>query len=218
MLSFIDWNWKLIEARVLEMAEVFRLMPPVRGPREYGSNMPEPVRRYDESYGYAAARYRKVPSAGAISRCDETFDWMIRYLSASERSDLQRWCTAKLTKGAKLKDIAEKNCIHERTYRRQIQFYCQKIADGLNRAVHPRLTTGGFQLSENLIHEQPDTLHKCVDGNEHQTAPEKRKPFWQAPGAKPQIDPDAPMVRLLKPRKPKRGRGKKKPRRSGAVA
>src|ERR1043165_8751533 len=70
-MKYEAWTWKAVEARVLEMADTLRISPAVRGPKMFGSAMPEPVRRYEESYGHQAARYRETASAGSLSRMSQ---------------------------------------------------------------------------------------------------------------------------------------------------
>lgn len=68
-MKFQDWTAKAVEVRILEMADTLRVSPAVRGPQAYGNNMPDPVRRHDESYGHISlpdiekAR-RRPPLAG----------------------------------------------------------------------------------------------------------------------------------------------------------
>jgi hypothetical protein len=67
-----------IEERLEEAAWTLRRLPEKDRPRGYGSSWPPIVRDAKHAYGYTPARpMRVVPSAAAISRMEECFDWLM---------------------------------------------------------------------------------------------------------------------------------------------
>lgn len=68
---------KMIEERFEEAAKTLRRLP-YKGPAGYKSSWPEIVRTAAESYGWQPARFPRItPSPEAISRMEETFDWLL---------------------------------------------------------------------------------------------------------------------------------------------
>jgi hypothetical protein len=67
-----------IEERLEEAAWTLRRLPEKDRPRGYGSAWPPIVRDAKHAYGYTpAAPMRVVPSAAAITRMEECFDWLM---------------------------------------------------------------------------------------------------------------------------------------------
>jgi hypothetical protein len=68
-----------IEERFEEAARTLRRLPdPAKGPKGYGSSWPPIIRSYWEAYGADPARPPCIsPSPEAISRMEETFDWLL---------------------------------------------------------------------------------------------------------------------------------------------
>jgi len=67
-----------IEDRFEEAARTLRRLPdPAKGPKGYGSSWPPIIRSYWEAYGLDPARPPRIsPTPQAISRMEETFDWL----------------------------------------------------------------------------------------------------------------------------------------------
>jgi hypothetical protein len=150
-MKFNDWNWKHIEDRILEAAETLRALPADRGPKGFGSAMPECVKTFDEKEEGAIFRPKKAIDGGALSRMDETWTWINNHLDEPQRRFIYGWAWVKVRKGMKISAFAKENGTYERKIRREIQIYCQWIANNLNRNVKKRLTIGNLQLSENTI-------------------------------------------------------------------
>ena len=67
-----------IEERLEEAAWTLRRLPEKDRPRGYGSSWPPIVRDAKHAYGYTPqAPMRVVPSAAAITRMEECFDWLM---------------------------------------------------------------------------------------------------------------------------------------------
>lgn len=67
-----------IEERMEEAAWTLRRLPEKDRPRGYGSSWPPIVRDAKHAYGYTPERpMRVVPSAAAITRMEECFDWLM---------------------------------------------------------------------------------------------------------------------------------------------
>ncbi len=67
-----------IEDRLEEAAWTLRQLPEKDRPRGYGRSWPDVVHEAKHAYGYTEARPMKViPSAAAISRMEECFDWLL---------------------------------------------------------------------------------------------------------------------------------------------
>lgn len=188
-MNYEAWTWKAIEIRIIEMADTLRVLPADRGPKQFGSAMPEVVRRHDEAYGFDAARYRESASAAELGRMEECFGWINSYLDEAGRKLIYAWSWVKVRKGMKIHAFAAQNDMNDRMLRRQIQHYCQIIANGLNRIMLTRLNSEDCGLSENEGEsDQSDvTSKKC----------ERSAPHWMAPDAKPQIDPALAQTRVI---------------------
>lgn len=188
-MKYEAWTWKAVEARILEMADTLRISPAVRGPREFGSAMPEPVRRYEESYGHQSARYQESASAGSLSRMSQCWGWINALQSEADRKLIYAWSWVKVRKGMKLSRFASENDMNDRMLRREIVRICETIAANLNRIILVRLNSDDCSLSEN----QPEHASTTVSS-------EKCATHWIAPDGRPQIDPALADIRVINPR------------------
>ncbi|MCK8779067.1 DUF6362 family protein [Rhizobium sp. NTR19] len=188
-MKFQDWTAQAVKDRVIEMAETLRRSPSVKGPRMFGNAMPVPVRRYDESYGHQAARYRESASAAALGRMEQVWRWVNDLPSEDDRKLLYAWSWVKVRKGLKISAFAAENDMNERTLLRSVTAICQAIADDLNQKGQFRLVTPDLQVSET----QPDITSTTVSSGNCVT-------HWRASDAKPHIDPALPPVRVIEPR------------------
>ena len=67
-----------IEDRFEEAAYTLRRLPEKDRPRGYGTSWPPVVQEAKHAYGYTPeAPMRVIPSAAAISRMEECFDWLM---------------------------------------------------------------------------------------------------------------------------------------------
>lgn len=188
-LSYAVWTYRDVKSRVIEMAETLLRLPPVRGPKVYGSAMPEMVREKWKDAAPTNGRLRLLPSAGAIGRMEECFDWINAYLDFGGRNRLYDYGFTKTRRGIYLEEYLERNEIARRTFERQIQRDCQTIADNLNRKLSVRFTIPVDDVSQITVEHTSTTVSS-----------EKCATHWRAPDAKPQIDPDLPPERLIEHR------------------
>ena len=193
-MKFTDWTAKAVEDRILEMADTLRKSPAIRGPKVYGSSMPEPIRHHEEAYGFHAARYRETASAGALGRMEQVWAWINAMPDEADRKLIYAWSWVKVRKGMKISAFAAENHFNERTLRRAVTAICQGIADRLNQEQQIRLLTPDCLVSET----QPDIASTTVTSGNCVTA-------WRTSDAKPQIDPALASRRVIEPR-PSRAR------------
>ena len=67
-----------IEDRFEEAAYTLRRLPEKDRPRGYGGSWPPVVHEVKHAYGYTSeAPMRVIPSAAAITRMEECFDWLM---------------------------------------------------------------------------------------------------------------------------------------------
>lgn len=189
-MTFTDWTAQAIKDRVLEMADTLRKLPPVRGPKMFGSAMPEAVRKFSEAYGSSTPRYRENASAASLGRMEQCFGWVNSLPDASDRHLLYSWSFIKVRSRMRLADLAEENEMHERTMRRAVTAVCQRIADRLNQERQIRLATPDCAVSENAFELTSTTVSS-----------EKCATHWRESDGKPHIDPALPKSRVLDPRK-----------------
>lgn len=185
-LTYAAWHYEDVRARLLEMAETLIRLPPVRGPKVFGNAMPETVKEAWKDAAPNNGRVRLLPSAGAIARMEECFDWINGYLDAEGRIAIYDYSFIRTRKGMYLLEYLEKNEIAKRTFYDRIQRYCQIIADNLNRKLSVRFTMPVDSAAQNQAEHASTTVSS-----------EKCATHWRAPDAKPQIDPDSPKERLI---------------------
>jgi len=177
-MRYRAWTAKDVEARVLEAAETELALPRPKGPKMFGSSMPEPVRDRREAYGYSQARFRRTPSPGAISRYEIVLGWLM-ILPVIDRATLWYWAIAKVSPRRSLRSFAEEHNINSRTLRRKITSICQTIANNLNRQFAVRLTIPVDHVSEDQADSASETLSSVTYAS-----------YWRAPDAKPRHLPE----------------------------
>ncbi len=188
-MKYEAWTWKAVETRVLEMADTLRMMPANKGPKEYGSAMPEVVRRYDESYGFETSRYRESATAANLARMEQVWGWVNGYLNEAQRKVIYAWSWVKVRKGLKIAAFAAENDMSDRMLRREITRLCQIIANNLNQNVYVRLNSDDCGLSEN----QPELDQSDVTSNNCERSPRS----WMTPDARPILDTSSPELAAL---------------------
>lgn len=179
------WTAKEVEYRVLEAAETLMLCPNHYGGG--GSAWPAFPQDPQESYAYNAARYRRLPSPGAISRMTATWGWINAHPAESERKLLYAWAWQKTKKGKFLNDFASREGVNSRTLRRAITAICQAIAD--------RLTQSGLACLDGAV----DDVSEITPENASQKVsfPKHANHFLE-PGAKPRYPTEAEIKALRK--------------------
>lgn len=121
-----------IEDRFEEAAQTLRRMPDAGGARGYGSSWPEVVRSAHSAYGYHDLRpLRITPSAAAISRMEETFDWL-RLVDPEDARII--WLRAE---GVRWRQVCSRaGCVRSTAWRRWVAAL-QTVANRLNANRQP---------------------------------------------------------------------------------
>lgn len=175
-MSFNEWSSKGVELRILEAAETDLAMPKPRGPKMFGSAMPEPVREREDAYGYHGTRVRRTPSPGSLDRYGQTLDFVNYCIEDPlDRRFLWFWAIAKVNPGRSVNRFAQENGINNRTLRRRVTALCSRIADFLNRNHTVRLNVASGDLSDFLVREEPDEVPE----------PPSHPTYWNDDGRKP---------------------------------
>ncbi|MGO4135143.1 DUF6362 family protein [Rhizobium brockwellii] len=147
-MVFAEWTYEQVRAQIIEGALTLRSSPAALGPRMGLGAMSEIVRDLMESYGYSEATVRRVPSAGAISRMHETWDWINTYLKEEQRKLVYDYSFIKTRKGVYFEAYLKKIDMSRSTFERRIQSHCQIIADNLNQKCRVRLTVAMDEVTE----------------------------------------------------------------------
>lgn len=145
---FAEWTYEQVRAQIIEGALTLRASPAALGPRMGLGAMSDIVRDLMESYGYDEPKLRRIPSAGAISRMHETWDWINTYLNEAERKLIYDYAFIKTRKGVYLDAYLKKIDMSRSTFERRIATHCQCIADNLNQKHRVRLTVAFDDVTE----------------------------------------------------------------------
>ncbi len=188
-MKYTAWTWKSVETRIIEMADTLRMMPKAKGPKEYGSALPETVQSFSDAYGSETARYKESASAAALGRSEQVWGWINTYLNEQQRKLIYAWSWVKVRKGMKISAFAAQNDMNERMLRREISHYCQIIANNLNQIMLVRLNNGTCEVSENEgeTGQSDVTSKKCAT-------------HWMDSDARPILDPSSPELAALNQR------------------
>jgi len=184
VLDFTEWTIQNVRDRVIEAAETIEALPPIKRPKEYGNALPEVVREIFKDFENSKTRYVRIPSPGAISRMEQTWDWINSIESQSDRQLLYAYGAIKCRKGRTISAYCHENRFHKRTFERLIRKLFQRLADDLNRNTMFREALPELQVShfeENGAISMP-TSQKCTGS-------------WMAPGAKPIRDPEIKQIK-----------------------
>ena len=145
---FAEWTYEQVRAQIIEGALTLRASPAALGPRMGLGAMSDVVRDLMEGYGYNEATVKRIPSAGAISRMHETWDWINSYLDEEARKLVYDFAFIKTRKGIYLDAYLRKIDMSRSTFERRIASYCQQIADNLNQKCRVRLTVPFDEMTE----------------------------------------------------------------------
>ena len=186
---FTDWTYEQVRDRIVEAAETLVASPAALGPRMSQGAFSEMVAAVIATEYDRAPSYRRMPSAGALSRMEVTWSWINTYLGEEDRKLVYDYGFIKSRKGMFLEQYLSRNEMVRRTFERKINRCCQTIASALNRKHLVRLDNPLDVVSQNHVEEQSSTVSsgKRVQKENH----------WIAPDGKPQIDPDLPSERTL---------------------
>lgn len=186
---FHDWTAAQVKDRIIEAAETLRASPGALGPRMANGAFSDMVAAHIATEYDSAPAYRRVISAGALSRMEETWTWVNGYLQEADRKLVYDYGFIKSRKGMFLEQYLSRNEMVRRTFERKINRCCQTIALALNRKHLVRLNIRLDDVSQNSVEDQSTTVSS---GKRVQ-----RPSHWMAEDAKPQIDPDLPTERTL---------------------
>lgn len=138
-VGYTAWTYSDVRARVIEAADTLMMGEADRGPG-YAGLMGDVVQSFNDAYGADAARYRRVPSPGALQRMEETWEWINTMLDEADRRLLYEYGFLMTRKGLTIAGWCERNGWIRRTFERAVNRACQRIADNLNRKHLVRLT------------------------------------------------------------------------------
>ncbi|MDV4183279.1 DUF6362 family protein [Rhizobium brockwellii] len=147
-MVFAEWTYEQVRAQIIEAAYTLRASPGDLGPRLRGGAMSDVVRDMTEAYGYGEAKVPRIPTAGAISRMYETWDWVNAYLNEEQRKRVYEYAFIKTRKGIYLDAYLKKIDMSRSTFERRIQSDCQCIANNLNQKHRVRLTVALDAVTE----------------------------------------------------------------------
>lgn len=192
MAVFHDWTYEQVKQRVIEAADTLAASPAALGPRMKNGAFGELVSAVIATEYDRAPSYRRIISAAALTRMEETWTWINSYLQEPERKLVYDYGFIKSRKGMFLDRYLEQNDMVRRTFERKIQRYCQIIADNLNQMHRARLTIDLDGVSQNSVEHASTTVSS--DKRDHGPG------YWIAPDGKPQIDHALASTRVLEPR------------------
>lgn len=177
-ITYAAWTYDAVRERVIEAAETLMMGEADRGPG-YAGLMGEVVREVAESYGYGIAGFRRVPTAGALARMEETWTWINSWLEEKDRRLVYEYGFIMTRKGLTITKWCERNGWIKRTFERAVNRACQRIADNLNRNHAIRLTTDIDAVSQ--ITDELASFEVASDNR----APVKPLPYHRADDARP---------------------------------
>lgn len=143
-MTYQAWTPKHVELRILEAAETLMKCPPAKGPQIYGNAMPEPVRKMFQDAAPTRLKYFRKAEPGAISRMEQTWEWINTYLAEGDRHIIYGWSIAKKKRGRSVGRFARENHWSTSTLYRVTRRVCSRIAEKLNENRVPNLTSERF--------------------------------------------------------------------------
>lgn len=163
-VMFAEWTYEQVRAQIIEGALTLRSSPAALGPRMGLGAMSDIVRDLMEGYGYGEATAKRIPSAGAITRMHETWDWINAYLNEEQRKLVYDYSFIKTRKGVYLDAYLKKIDMSRSTFERRIQSHCQIIADNLNQKHRVRLTVAFDEMTQIALETTSITVasQKCA--------------------------------------------------------
>jgi len=188
-VSYQAWTYEAVRDRVIEAAQTLLASPAALGPRMSQGAFSDMVSAVIATEYDRAPSYRRVISAGALSRMEQTWAWINSYLDEADRKLVYDYGFIKSRKGVYLERYLEKNDMVRRTFERKIQRACQLIANNLNRLYSVRLTMTLDDVSQNEV----DTASTTVSSESR----DRRETHWIAPDGKPLIDTALPEKRYI---------------------
>jgi len=157
-IVFAEWTYEQVRAQIIEGALTLRSSPAALGPRMRLGTMSDVVRSMMDAYASDKERLRHIPSAGAISRMYETWDWINECLDEDARKLVYDYAFIKTRKKIYIDAYLKKIDMSRSTFERRIQSYCQRIADNLNQKHRVRLTVGFDELTQMAVEDTSITV------------------------------------------------------------
>jgi hypothetical protein len=157
-MVFAEWTYEQVRAQIIEGALTLRASPAALGPRMGLGAMSDIVREMMEGYGYNETTVRRIPSAGAISRMYQTWDWINTYLNEEGRKLVYDYAFVKTRKGVYFDAYLKKIDMSRRTFERRIAAHCQQIADNLNQKHRVRLTVAFDDVTQIALKDTSITV------------------------------------------------------------
>lgn len=179
----MSWTVAEVKAYAIEAYETSLKIPGWAGPAFKSGYWPE------HSQDYGGVKIRLTPEQ--ISECNRFWDAFRETYIEIERKDLLKWLEIKTSKHKTLRDWAEKNGLTEVNYARAINKLFQKLAD--------RLGSKEVMQPDSVVDQAKKTDDKKDDRSSLQHSPTS----IIMPGARPEIEPDAPRIRYLNMRRSK---------------
>ncbi len=172
-MNYQAWSPQDVESLILEAAQTLMLCPNVRGPKAFGSNMPEAVRLARDAYGAAKTRTRKLPDPAALDRMETIWGWINELRDEDIRRALYGTSIAKKRKGDTIQKYAGRMGTSYSTLRRRFERGCSQIADMLNERCVVRLPSDEVSPGKAANPAKRYDLH------------------WRQPGSEPSVTREA---------------------------
>lgn len=179
MMVFAEWTYDQVKAQIIEAAYTLRASPADAGPRLKGGSMASVLHEMVGAFGESEHNVRRAPpSAGAISRMHQVWEWINAYLDEDARKLVYEYSFIKTRKGVYIEAYLRKIDMSRSTFERRIQAYCQRIADNLNQKHQIRLTVALDGVTETGLEHASTTVNskKCAtDWRDDEVTGQKEK-------------------------------------------
>lgn len=176
--TYAVWTYDTVRAQIVEAADTLMMNPAALGPRLAGLSQ-EVVHQAEESYGYSASAYKRIPTPGALARMEETWTWINTWLKEDDRKLVYEYGFIMTRKGLNIAGWCERNGWVKRTFERAVNRCCQRIANELNRKHEVRLTMAFDGVS------QIEAKHASFEVASDSRAPVRHKAYHRADDAIP---------------------------------
>lgn len=179
MTVFAEWTYEQVRAQIIEAAHTLRASPADAGPGLKTGAMASVLHEMVGAFGESEHNVRRAPpSAGAISRMHQVWDWINAYLDEEGRKMIYAYSFIKIRKGMYLEAYLRTIDMSRSTFERRIQSYCQQIADNLNQKHQIRLTVTLDGVTETGVEHASTTVNskKCAtDWRDDEVTGQKEK-------------------------------------------
>ena len=165
MTVFAEWTHDQVKAQIIEAADTLRSSPADAGPGLKTGAMASVLHDMVGAFGESEQNVRRAPpSAGAISRMYQVWDWINVYLDEDARKLVYEYSFIKTRKGIYIEAYLRTIDMSRSTFERRIQSHCQQIADNLNQKHQIRLTVTLDGVTETDVKHASTTVasKKCA--------------------------------------------------------